>query len=144
MLNHERSARIWFMSITLSQLSLVLVCLQHLIVTLFRHPPLSFHRAEFYKHIVLSGGSTMYPGLPSRLEREIKQLYLEQVLNGDAGKLSKFKIRIEDPPCRKHMVFLGGAVLANIMKDKEGFWLQRSDYLEKGTRVLEALGGPVR
>ena len=29
---------------------------------------------------VLSGGSTMYPGLPSRLEREIKQLYLERVL----------------------------------------------------------------
>ena len=37
-------------------------------------------RAEFYKHIVLSGGSTMYPGLPSRLEREIRQLYLERVL----------------------------------------------------------------
>lgn len=45
-------------------------------------------RAEFYKHIVLSGGSTMYPGLPSRLEREIKQLYLERVLKGDTGKLS--------------------------------------------------------
>ena len=30
-------------------------------------------RSELYKHIVLSGGSTMYPGLPSRLEREIKQ-----------------------------------------------------------------------
>jgi actin-related protein len=30
-------------------------------------------RPELYKHIVLSGGSTMYPGLPSRLEREIKQ-----------------------------------------------------------------------
>merc|ERR1711879_1016176 len=28
-------------------------------------------RAEFYNHIVLSGGSTMYPGLPSRLEKEI-------------------------------------------------------------------------
>ena len=45
-------------------------------------------RAEFYKHIVLSGGSTMYPGLPSRLEREIKQLYLQRVLKGDTGKLS--------------------------------------------------------
>lgn len=29
-------------------------------------------RAEFYKHIVLSGGSSMYPGLPSRLEKDIK------------------------------------------------------------------------
>lgn len=45
-------------------------------------------RPEFYKHIVLSGGSTMYPGLPSRLEREIKQLYLERVLKGDTTKLS--------------------------------------------------------
>lgn len=45
-------------------------------------------RPEFYKHIVLSGGSTMYPGLPSRLEREIKQLYLERVLKGDREKLS--------------------------------------------------------
>lgn len=45
-------------------------------------------RAEFYKHIVLSGGSTMYPGLPSRLERELKQLYLERVLKGDREKLS--------------------------------------------------------
>ena len=45
-------------------------------------------RSDFYKHIVLSGGSTMYPGLPSRLEREIKQLYLERVLKGDTSKLS--------------------------------------------------------
>ena len=45
-------------------------------------------RPEFYKHIVLSGGSTMYPGLPSRLEREIKQLYLERVLKGDTSRLS--------------------------------------------------------
>lgn len=51
-------------------------------------PFLSSFRAEFYKHIVLSGGSTMYPGLPSRLERELKQLYLERVLKGDVDKLS--------------------------------------------------------
>lgn len=48
----------------------------------------SVTRSEFYKHIVLSGGSTMYPGLPSRLERELKQLYLERVLKGDVDKLS--------------------------------------------------------
>uniref|UniRef100_A0A8C1T8Z5 Actin related protein 2a n=1 Tax=Cyprinus carpio TaxID=7962 RepID=A0A8C1T8Z5_CYPCA len=101
-------------------------------------------RSEFYKHIVLSGGSTMYPGLPSRLERELKQLYLERVLKGDVDKLSKFKIRIEDPPRRKHMVFLGGAVLADIMKDKDNFWMTREEYQEKGTRVLEKLGVTVR
>lgn len=45
-------------------------------------------RADLYKHIVLSGGSTMYPGLPSRLEKEMKQLYLTNVLNGDATRLN--------------------------------------------------------
>ena len=58
----------------------------------------------------------MYPGLPSRLEREIKQLYLANVLKGDTSRLSRFKIRIEDPPRRKNMVsmqffcFFGGEI----------------------------------
>lgn len=97
-------------------------------------------RPELYKHIVLSGGSTMYPGLPSRLEREIKQLYLERVLKGETEKLAKFKIRIEDPPRRKDMVFIGGSVLADVMKDKATFWISREEYLEKGIKVLEKLG----
>ena len=45
-------------------------------------------RAELYKHIVLSGGSSMYPGLPSRLEKEMKQLYLTRVLGGDPSRLN--------------------------------------------------------
>jgi len=97
-------------------------------------------RSEMYKHIVLSGGSTMYSGLPSRLEREIKQLYLERVLKGDAEKLAKFKIRIEDPPRRKDMVFIGGSVLADVMKDKENFWITKEEYAEKGVRCLDKLG----
>ncbi|XP_050404101.1 actin-related protein 2 [Patella vulgata] len=100
-------------------------------------------RPEFYKHIVLSGGSSMYPGLPSRLEREMKQLYLERILKGNAEKLSKFKIRIEDPPRRKHMVFLGGSVLSDIMKDKDEFWMTRQEYEEQGIRVLDKLLKPM-
>ena len=89
-------------------------------------------RTSLYKAIVLSGGSSMYPGLPSRLEKEIKQLWLTKVLQGNPERLNvslklciftivadcesqKFKVRIEDPPRRRHMVFLGGAVLANIV-----------------------------
>lgn len=45
-------------------------------------------RSELYKHIVLSGGTTMYPGLPSRLEKDMTQLYLDRVLKGDTGRLS--------------------------------------------------------
>lgn len=37
----------------------------------------------------------MYPGLPSRLERELKQLYLERVLKGDVDKLSVSSCRAD-------------------------------------------------
>lgn len=93
-------------------------------------------RPELYKHIVLSGGSTMYPGLPSRLEKEIRNCYLETVAKGNKAQANKLKLRIEDPPRRKHMVFLGGSVLADIMKDKEAFWMTRAEWNEKGPAVL--------
>jgi len=89
-------------------------------------------RTQLYNHIVLSGGSSMYPGLPSRLEKDIKQFYLDKVLKGNKDGLAKFRVRIEDPPRRKHMVFLGGAVLAEIMKDKDHFWMNKSEFDEVG------------
>lgn len=82
----------------------------------------------------------MYPGLPSRLEKELKQLYLTRILHGDPARLNKFKIKIEDPPRRKHMVFLGGAVLADIMKSREDFWVSRDEWQEQGIRSLDKLG----
>ncbi|KAK7835678.1 actin-related protein 2 [Quercus suber] len=45
------------------------------------------NRMMLYQHIVLSGGSTMYPGLPSRLEKEILDRYLEVVLKGNKDGL---------------------------------------------------------
>lgn len=35
------------------------------------------------------------------------------------------------------MVFLGGAVLAEIMKDKEDFWIGKAEYEEKGEEVFK-------
>eukprot|EP00479_Gromia_sphaerica_P003840 TRINITY_DN14571_c0_g1_i1.p1 TRINITY_DN14571_c0_g1~~TRINITY_DN14571_c0_g1_i1.p1 ORF type:complete len:219 (-),score=43.14 TRINITY_DN14571_c0_g1_i1:149-805(-) len=93
-------------------------------------------RSEFYKHIVLSGGTSMYPGLPSRLERDMRNLYLERTLKGNESLLSKFKLRIEDPPRRKHMVYLGGSVLADIMKDRDEFWVSRDEWNEHGGQIM--------
>ncbi len=50
--------------------------------------------------------------------------------------MKKLKLKIEDPPRRKHMVFLGAAVLADIMKDKPEFWISKREWEEEGTRVL--------
>lgn len=96
-------------------------------------------RTEFYKNIVLSGGSSMYPGLPSRLEKDIKARYLKDVLKGDKTRLSKFRLHIDDPPRRKHMVFLGGSVLADLMKDRDEFWISKQEYDEQGIRCLSKL-----
>ena len=101
-------------------------------------------RMNFYSHIVLSGGTTMLRGLPDRLEREIKQLYLTRVLKStDVSRLDKFKIKIEDPPNRNHAVFLGGATLADVYKDHDDFWIHKQEYEEKGVKrvILEKCKG---
>jgi len=92
-------------------------------------------RATLWKHVVLSGGSTMYPGLPSRLEKELKKLYLDDVCRGDEKRLAKFKLKIEDPPRRKHMVFLGGSFLADAMRSRPAFWISKEEFEEHGARI---------
>lgn len=86
-------------------------------------------RRSFYEHIVLSGGTSMYPGLPTRLEKEMKLLYAERV---SAQNLCKLKLNIEDPPRRKHFVWMGGAVLADVGKDKDEFWITKQQWDEQG------------
>ena len=49
-------------------------------------------------------------------------------------------IRIEQSENPQHSVFRGGAVLADIMKDKEAFWMTKQEYEEKGIYVLEKVG----
>ena len=89
-------------------------------------------RSEFFKHIVLSGGTTMFAGFSSRLTKDLKDIWLQNVARGNKSRLSKFRLKIEDPPTRKNMVFLGGSVLGDIMKDQDEFWLNRKDWEEKG------------
>ncbi|KAL9330963.1 hypothetical protein ACSQ67_000573 [Phaseolus vulgaris] len=71
-----------------------------------------------------------------RLEKEILDRYLDVVLKGNKDGLKKLRLRIDDPPHRKHMVYLGGAVLAGIMKDTPGSWISRENYQEEGIAVF--------
>lgn len=83
----------------------------------------------------------MYPGLPSRLEKDIKASYLKVILKGDKERLKGWKIKVEDPPRRRHMVFLGGAVLADIMKNNPQSWMTLQMYQEYGAEGLLNMGG---
>ena len=38
------------------------------------------NRMQLYSHIVLSGGCTMLPGLTERMSRDVRRLYLDNVL----------------------------------------------------------------
>jgi actin-related protein 2 len=99
-------------------------------------------RSTFYKQIILSGGTTMYPGFTSRLERDLRQLYLERVAGGDKERANKLKIGIEDPPQRKHMVFLGGSFFAELTREAhQGVWITRDEWMEKGKAALKKLEG---
>ena len=75
----------------------------------------------------------MFPGLPSRIESDVRRRYLDEVLRGDESRLKKFRLNVEAPPNRKHMAFVGGAVLSDLMKDTDdGFWITRRSYEELG------------
>ena len=89
-------------------------------------------RRKLYKQIVLSGGTTMYPGFSTRLEVDLGKLYEERILKGNKDKSAKDVIRIEAPPRRKNMVFLGGAVFASLVKDTPAQWISRTDLAEQG------------
>jgi actin-related protein 2 len=89
-------------------------------------------RRKLYKQILLSGGTTMYPGFSTRLERELEKLYEKKFFKGQPDRSAKNVICIEASPGRKNMVFLGGAVYANLVKDTPSQWISRRDYEEQG------------
>jgi len=96
---------------------------------------------NYFSHIVLSGGTTMFPGFSSRLEKDIRRLYLEKVLRGDTSRAAKFRCCVEDPPRRQHMVFLGASILADSYEQQPNsqWWITRQEYDEYGARAVERL-----
>jgi actin len=60
-------------------------------------------RRDLFSNIVLSGGTTMYPGIAERLNKEIVSLAPSSV-----------KIKIVAPPERKYSVWIGGSILSSL------------------------------
>ena len=52
-------------------------------------------RAGFYNNILISGGTTMFPGFPTRLYNELNSIFLNKVLKGDAEAYKKSKIKFK-------------------------------------------------
>ena len=66
----------------------------------------------------------------------------ECVLQGRKEGMKSLKLKVDAPPRRKHMVFLGAAILAEIMKsDTESFWVTKQEWQEDPHRALKKCDG---
>merc|ERR1712199_54653 len=61
-------------------------------------------RKDLYANIVLSGGTTMYPGIGERMTKELTAL-----------APSTMKIKVVAPPERKYSVWIGGSILSSLL-----------------------------
>ncbi|XP_076016269.1 uncharacterized protein LOC143008405 [Genypterus blacodes] len=83
-------------------------------------------RRNFLGNIILSGGNTLLPGLPERLEAEIKAM-----VPPDMSKA----VHVSSPKDRDFLVWRGGAVLATA----PGFnstWISQEEYDEYGPQIV--------
>jgi len=81
-------------------------------------------RRDLYKNIVMSGGTTMFTGIPERLEKEMKALAPQGM-----------DIKVIAPPERKYSVWIGGSILASLSTFEE-MWVTKEEYDESGPTIV--------
>ena len=79
---------------------------------------------DLYANFVLSGGSTMFPGIADRMQKEITVLAPPTV-----------KIKIIAPPDRKYSVWIGGSILASLSTFQH-MWITKQEYDESGATIV--------
>ena len=83
-------------------------------------------RKDLYNCVVLSGGTSMFYGLPERLTKEIKALAPESM---------KEEIKVIASPERKFSVWIGGSILS-IISTFESNWITKTEYEEYGAIIV--------
>ena len=81
-------------------------------------------RKELYGNIVMSGGTTMFPGIAERMQKEITAL-----------APSSMKVKIIAPPERKYSVWIGGSILASLSTFQQ-MWISKQEYDESGPSIV--------
>jgi len=81
-------------------------------------------RRDLYGNIVLSGGTTMYPGIGERMTKELTAL-----------APSTMKIKVVAPPERKYSVWIGGSILSSLSTFQQ-MWISKAEYDESGPAIV--------
>jgi|Transcript_3746 actin-related protein len=81
-------------------------------------------RRDLYANVVLSGGTTMFPGIAERMTKELTAL-----------APSTMKIKVVAPPERKYSVWIGGSILASLSTFQQ-MWISKAEYDESGPSIV--------
>jgi actin-related protein len=81
-------------------------------------------RKDLYGNVVMSGGSTMFPGIAERMQKEVV-----------AKAPSSMTVKIVAPPERKYSVWIGGSILASL-STFEDMWVTKEEYDESGPSIV--------
>lgn len=81
-------------------------------------------RRDLYGNVVLSGGSTMFPGIADRMQKELTSM-----------APSSIRIRIVAPPERKYSVWIGGSILSSL-STFQNLWCTKQEYDESGPGIV--------
>merc|ERR1719199_410014 len=84
-------------------------------------------RRTLLSNVVLSGGSTMFPGFADRLTRELR---------GFAPTATQANIRVVQSKDQKHAVWCGAQVFATLRSMQEEQWMTFEDYDEYGANFI--------
>jgi actin-related protein 2 len=93
-------------------------------------------RKQFFEKIVVSGGTTMFPGLSTRIHNDLKKMVLTNILKGKKEQLDAYKINVEDPPNRRFLAYLGATVLATLSKETTTSWAWGKEYRDAGADAI--------
>ena len=81
-------------------------------------------RKDLYSNIILSGGSTMFPGFVNRMQKEMNHY-----------APSSMKAKIIAPPDRNNSVWMGGSIFASLPSFKQK-WITKKEYDEYGPSIV--------
>jgi len=81
-------------------------------------------RRDLYANIVLSGGTTMFPGIAERMTKEVTLL-----------APATMKIKVVAPPERKYSVWIGGSILSSLSTFQQ-MWISKAEYDESGPSIV--------
>jgi len=81
-------------------------------------------RKDLYGNTVMSGGTTMFPEINNRVQKEMTAL-----------APSTMTIKIIAPPERKYSVWIGGSILSSLSTFEE-MWVTKDEYDESGPGIV--------